>query len=117
MLNYSAEVEEELAASSAVRAATATLGESTGGPGGTDGHLGPLSRGSSAESGAGQRDMAKMLEKQRLDEVFKALRVSGEYELDIEKNGEARGSTGFALKIVSCPSIYTRAWCMTAFRL
>ncbi|ORX38636.1 FAD-linked oxidoreductase-like protein [Kockovaella imperatae] len=105
VLNYSAEVEEDVAAASAVPLSPKAV---AGGPGGTDGSVGPASTIPSSTA-----DKARALEKQRLDEVFRALRASGIYEDDIEaKSGAgARGSTGFALKITGLidPAILQRA--------
>lgn len=47
------------------------------------------------------REAGKAFEKKRLEEVYRALERAGEFEAGMEKRGGMRGSTCFALKIVS----------------
>ena len=49
----------------------------------------------------GGREGTNRLERERLEEVERALDEAGAFERQVEENGGKRGSTAFALKIVS----------------
>lgn len=51
--------------------------------------------------GDGKEGVMKRLEKERLQEVVRALDEAGEFEREMEREGWERGTTAFALKIVS----------------
>jgi proline dehydrogenase len=54
----------------------------------------------SAEADENATDV-RHLEKQRLDEIYRAIDAMGKFEDDVEAGGGKRGSSAFALKIVS----------------
>ena len=54
----------------------------------------------SAEADENATDV-RHLEKQRLDEIYHAIDAMGKFEDDVESSGGQRGSSAFALKIVS----------------
>lgn len=55
------------------------------------------------ESGDADPSQARAFEKKRLEEIYSALTQIGDFERGVEAQGGMRGSTGFALKIVSSP--------------
>lgn len=55
----------------------------------------------SAEADENSTDV-RHLEKQRLDEVYRAIEALGKFENEVEASGGQRGSSAFALKIVRC---------------
>lgn len=57
----------------------------------------------SAEADENATDV-RHLEKQRLDEIYRAISAMGKFEDEVEASGGKRGSSAFALKIVSCRS-------------
>lgn len=58
-----------------------------------------------AEVEGGDEKEQRKVEAERLREVERALDEAGEFERDVAKMGGGRGSTAFALKVVSCLSI------------